>query len=44
MNPRGLYDLDRKHRRVGRAYKRLIESWRDVLPTQSLCLQVPLAA
>lgn len=44
VNPRGLYDLDRKPRRVGLAYRRLIESWRDVLPTQSLCLQVPLAA
>ncbi len=44
VNPRGLYDLDRKPRRVGLAYKRLIESWRDVLPTQSLCLQVPLSA
>ncbi|MGK7866744.1 family 1 glycosylhydrolase [Falsiroseomonas sp. E2-1-a20] len=43
-DPRGLYDLDRKPRRVGLAYKRLIEAWRDVLPTQSLCLQVPLAA
>ncbi|MBU8537972.1 family 1 glycosylhydrolase [Falsiroseomonas tokyonensis] len=44
VNPRGLYDLDRKPRRVGLAYKRLIESWREVLPTQSLCLQVPLSA
>ena len=26
------------------AYRRLIEAWRDVLPTQSWCLQVPLAA
>ena len=26
------------------AYRRLIESWREVLPTQSWCLQVPLAA
>jgi beta-glucosidase/6-phospho-beta-glucosidase/beta-galactosidase len=44
VNPRGLYDLDRNPRRVGHAYKRLIESWREVLPTQSWCLQVPLAA
>jgi beta-glucosidase/6-phospho-beta-glucosidase/beta-galactosidase len=44
VNPRGLYDLDRKPRRVGLAYKRLIESWREVLPTQSVCLQIPLAA
>ena len=44
VNPRGLFDLDRKPRRVGLAYKRLIEGWREVLPTQSWCLQVPLAA
>jgi beta-glucosidase/6-phospho-beta-glucosidase/beta-galactosidase len=44
VNPRGLYDLDRRPRRVGVAYKRLIDAWRDVLPTQSVCLQVPLAA
>ncbi|HZF75811.1 MAG TPA: family 1 glycosylhydrolase [Acetobacteraceae bacterium] len=44
VNPRGLYDLDRKPRQVGLAYKRLIQTWRDVLPTQSLCLTVPLAA
>lgn len=42
INPLGLYDLDRKIRRVGEAYKRLIAQWRDVLPTQSLCLTVPL--
>jgi len=28
---------------VGRAYKELIAAWRDVLPTQSVCLKVPLA-
>ena len=28
----GLYDLDRKIRPVGKAYKRLIARWRDVLP------------
>lgn len=44
VNPRGLYDLDRRPRRVGLAYRRLIEGWREVLPTQSWCLQVPLAA
>jgi hypothetical protein len=27
---------------VGRAYKRLVQQWRDVLPAQSLCLQVPV--
>jgi beta-glucosidase/6-phospho-beta-glucosidase/beta-galactosidase len=38
----GLFDLDRRSRRVGRAYRRLIGEWRDVLPAQSQCLQVPL--
>jgi beta-glucosidase/6-phospho-beta-glucosidase/beta-galactosidase len=38
----GLYDLDRNIRPVGRAYKKLISDWRDVLPTQSVCLQVPV--
>ena len=42
VNPLGLYDLDRNPRKVGRAYKTLIESWRKVLPTQSECLQVPI--
>jgi beta-glucosidase len=38
----GLYDLDRKIRPVGEAYKKLIQDWKDVLPTQSQCLQVPV--
>jgi len=38
----GLYDLDRRIRPVGRAYKRLVEQWHEVLPAQSLCLQVPI--
>jgi beta-glucosidase len=42
VNPLGLYDLDRKPRRVGEEYKKLIEAWRDVLPTQSVCLSVPV--
>ena len=42
MNPLGLYDLDRKIRRVGRAYQRLISDWGDLLPAQSLCLQLPV--
>ncbi|VWX47259.1 family 1 glycosylhydrolase [Novosphingobium sp. 9U] len=42
VNPLGLYDLDRKIRPVGEAYKKLISEWRDVLPTQSLCLTVPV--
>src|SRR4051812_16545422 len=42
MNPLGLYDIDRNIRAVGRAYKKLIHDWRAVLPTQSVCLTVPL--
>jgi len=42
INPLGLYDLDRKIRNVGRAYKQLIEDWKDVLPSQSVCLVVPI--
>jgi beta-glucosidase len=42
VHPVGLYDLDRNPRAVGRAYKQLIEDWRTVLPTQSVCLQVPV--
>jgi hypothetical protein len=42
VNPLGLYDLDRNIRPVGRSYKQLIHDWRSVLPTQSLCLTVPV--
>jgi beta-glucosidase/6-phospho-beta-glucosidase/beta-galactosidase len=42
VNALGLYDLDRKIRPVGKAYQTLISSWRKVLPTQSICLQMPL--
>jgi beta-glucosidase len=38
----GLYDLDRNIRPVGTAYKQLMSDWREVLPTQSVCLQVPV--
>ncbi len=43
VNPRGLYDLNRNIRSVGRAYKRLIETWGAVLPQQGRCLRLPLA-
>jgi len=43
-NPRGLYDLDRRPRAVGHAYKRLIETWGPVLARQSQCLTLPLSA
>jgi beta-glucosidase/6-phospho-beta-glucosidase/beta-galactosidase len=42
VDPVGLYDLDRNIRPVGQAYKKLIRDWREVLPTQSVCLQVPV--
>src|SRR5215212_5836160 len=42
VNPLGLYDLDRNIRPVGRAYQQLIQKWRSVLPTQSLCLTMPI--
>lgn len=42
VNPLGLYDLDRKPRAVGKAYKELIAEWREVLPTRSVCLRLPL--
>jgi beta-glucosidase/6-phospho-beta-glucosidase/beta-galactosidase len=42
VNPLGLFDLDRNIRAVGKAYKTLISEWRHVLPTQSVCLRVPL--
>jgi beta-glucosidase/6-phospho-beta-glucosidase/beta-galactosidase len=38
VNPLGLYDLDRHIRPVGRAYQELVKQWRDILPTQSVCL------
>ena len=42
VNALGLYDLDRKLRPVGAAYKQLIADWLHVLPTQSYCLVLPL--
>ena len=38
VNELGLYDLDRKIRPVGEAYKRLVAQWRDILPVESICL------
>ena len=42
VNPLGLYDLDRNIRPVGEAYKKMIKDWREILPTQSVCLNVPI--
>jgi beta-glucosidase/6-phospho-beta-glucosidase/beta-galactosidase len=43
VNAVGLYDLNRQIRPVGKAYQQLIKDWGEVLPTESLCLQVPIA-
>jgi hypothetical protein len=42
VHPVGLYDLNREIRPVGRSYKQLITDWGEVLPTQSVCLSVPV--
>ena len=42
VNPLGLFDLDRRIRPAGRAYQELIAAWGKILPTQSVCLIVPL--
>jgi beta-glucosidase len=42
VDPLGLFDLDRNIRPVGKAYKQLIADWAQVLPTQSVCLRVPV--
>ncbi|WP_211166303.1 family 1 glycosylhydrolase [Mucilaginibacter robiniae] len=42
VNALGLYDLDRKIRPVGEAYKKLIEVWRPVLAEESFGLQTYL--
>jgi beta-glucosidase/6-phospho-beta-glucosidase/beta-galactosidase len=38
VNTLGLYDMDRKIRPVGEAYRKLIEQWRDLLPQDSAYL------
>lgn len=38
VNPLGLYDLNRKIQPVGESYKKLIQQWRDILPTESFSL------
>ncbi|RYZ63502.1 MAG: glycoside hydrolase family 1 protein, partial [Proteobacteria bacterium] len=42
INPLGLYDLDRNIRPVGEAYKKIIQEWGAVLPTNSICLRLPI--
>ena len=43
VNPRGLFDLNRRPRAVGRAYTQLINNWSDVLARQGSCLHPVLA-
>ena len=43
VNPRGLYDLDRKPRAVGRAYKQLVADWKPILAAQSASLTMPVS-
>ncbi len=38
VNPLGLFDLDRKIRPVGEAYRELVSVWREILPAESVCL------
>jgi len=42
VNPVGLYDLDRRIRPVGEAYRKIVSEWGGVLPTQSVSLRVPI--
>ena len=42
VNPLGLYDIDRKIRPVGEAYKELIREWHALLPARSTALSVPV--
>ena len=38
VNALGLYDLDRRVRPVGEAYRNLIDMWDDILPMETMCL------
>jgi hypothetical protein len=42
VNPLGLYTLDRQPRAVGKAYKKLVSNWSQVLAAQSACLTLPV--
>src|SRR5207253_1230258 len=41
VNALGLFDLDRKIRPVGEAFKKIVREWGDVLPTQRMSLREP---
>ena len=40
VNPLGLYDLQRRIRPVGTAYKKLVDQWRGILPLESRSMNV----
>jgi beta-glucosidase/6-phospho-beta-glucosidase/beta-galactosidase len=40
VNPLGLYDLDRKIRPVGEAYRQLVAQWQSTLPVESRVLDM----
>jgi beta-glucosidase/6-phospho-beta-glucosidase/beta-galactosidase len=40
VNAVGLYDLDRQVRKVGSEYRRLIQDWREFLPSGSSALML----
>jgi hypothetical protein len=42
VNTLGLFDLNRNIRPVGVAYRELVRAWMEVLPTKSVCLQIPI--
>ncbi len=44
VNALGLYDLNRKMRPVGAAYRKLIQEWKDILPTGSTSTESTLAS
>jgi hypothetical protein len=44
VNPRGLYDLHRKPRAVGRAFRQLVADWKPVLAEQSAVVTLPVSA
>jgi hypothetical protein len=40
VNELGLYSIDRKIRPVGEAYRKLVSQWRDILPMESMGLDL----
>ena len=44
VNPLGLYDLDRRERPVGAAYRRLVHQWREILPAGGDSLDLHMLA